>query len=211
MRLSTSTCSARPYTSSNHISRIAVLMVALTFVVQLFVTPTNAFAAPSNKKMSGTKGGGVAKVSLPTFNKKTQKWEPPANPEVGYGLTGTLLRNGPVPFFTRLTNPEDYDQAVMKFQATEQCPRDEAQGNMDAYFENPNDWAYQRVVEQNGGYKKKYGAPLDTKQIVLTVTWGVGLVYIISNIAIDVVRASLSLSYFYYGLTWSSPLPVHAI
>ncbi|KAL3933846.1 MAG: hypothetical protein SGARI_003610, partial [Bacillariaceae sp.] len=104
-------------------------------------------------------------TALPTFNKSTQRWEKPATAEKGYPIYETLLRNGPVPFFTRLTNADDYEQAVMKFQANEKSSINYAQGNMDAYFENPNDWAYQRVQEEKGGWKKDYGAPLDPKQI----------------------------------------------
>ncbi len=157
---------------------VAVKMTALLVLLGLFqlFTASHAFAASSKKS------------SLPTFNKNSQRWEEPPNAEEGYGLVGTLLRNGPVPFFTRLTNPDDYNQAVLKFQASEKCSRNVAQGNMDAYFENPNDWAYQRMVEEKGGYKKDYGAPLDKKQVVLTVTWGVGIVYILSDIALDLVR-----------------------
>ena len=45
----------------------------------------------------------------------------------------------------------------------------------DAYFENPNDWAFQRVQEERGGYKRDYGAPLDPKQVALTLVWGGGI------------------------------------
>jgi hypothetical protein len=46
---------------------------------------------------------------------------------------------------------------------------------LDAYFENPNDWAFQRVQEERGGYKRDYGAPLDPKQVALTLVWGGGI------------------------------------
>ena len=50
--------------------------------------------------------------------------------------------------------------------ANEKVGRKEAQGNMDAYFENPNDWAYQKNVERNGGYKRDYAnANTDPKQL----------------------------------------------
>jgi hypothetical protein len=38
--------------------------------------------------------------------------------------------------------------------AQDGCDRKEAQGNMDAFLENPQDWAYQKVQEKNGAYKK---------------------------------------------------------
>jgi hypothetical protein len=34
--------------------------------------------------------------------------------------------------------PETYDQAVLKYMARDGCDRKEAQGNMDAFNENPN-------------------------------------------------------------------------
>mmetsp|Transcript_26299 Transcript_26299/g.53392 ORF Transcript_26299/g.53392 Transcript_26299/m.53392 type:complete len:98 (-) Transcript_26299:3570-3863(-) len=40
--------------------------------------------------------------------------------------------------------------------ATQKVGRMEAQGNMDAYFENPNDWAFQKNAERNGAYKYDY-------------------------------------------------------
>lgn len=129
----------------------------------------------------GTKKAPTKTPGLPTFDKKTQLWSPAPGAEEPYGIGRTLLGNGPVPAFTRLTQPDDYMQAVYKFQAKEKCTIRYAQGNMDAYFENPNDWAYQRVVEENGGYKKKYGEPIPLKQVVLTAIWGLGVTGLIVN------------------------------
>ncbi len=55
-----------------------------------------------------------------------------------YGPLGSLIRQGPKPFINHLLFPEQYDQAVLKYMAGEGCDRKEAQGNMDAYLENPN-------------------------------------------------------------------------
>jgi len=45
------------------------------------------------------------------------------------GPIGSLYRAGPKPFFTRLFNPETYDQAVLKYMAQDgSCDRKEAQG-----------------------------------------------------------------------------------
>mmetsp|Transcript_888 Transcript_888/g.2068 ORF Transcript_888/g.2068 Transcript_888/m.2068 type:complete len:178 (+) Transcript_888:124-657(+) len=143
----------------------------MKFLVYLLSTLSlvNAFGSFQGKSKAATTGG------LPTFDKKSQKWSPAVDAEEPYGIGRTLLGNGPVPFFTRLTSPDDYMQAVYKFQANEKCTIRYAQGNMDAYFENPQDWAYQRTVEDNGGYKKKYGDPIPQKQIILTTVWGVGV------------------------------------
>jgi hypothetical protein len=135
----------------------------------------------------GAKSKAATKTGMPTFDTKTQLWSPAADAEEPYPIGRTLLGNGPLPAFTRLTNSDDYMQAVYKFQANEKCDIRYAQGNMDAYFENPNDWAYQRRVEERGGYKKKYGAPIPQKQVILTIVWGTGVSSLIVNFLIKMV------------------------
>ena len=44
-------------------------------------------------------------------------------PQAGYNIIGSLYRAGPMPAITRLTNPENYEQAVLKFMAKEGCGR----------------------------------------------------------------------------------------
>eukprot|EP00986_Skeletonema_menzelii_P017584 scaffold20570_cov148-Skeletonema_menzelii.AAC.5 len=89
-----------------------------------------------------------------------------------YGPIGSLYRAGPKPFFTRIFNPDTYDQAVLKYMAQDGCDRKEAQGNMDAFLENPQDWGFQKVSEQNGAYKKDYAnANMEPKQEVFIVPW----------------------------------------
>eukprot|EP00956_Cyclotella_meneghiniana_P005686 scaffold7302_cov72-Cyclotella_meneghiniana.AAC.21 len=100
-----------------------------------------------------------------------------------YGPIGSLYRAGPKPFLQRITNPDIYDQAVLKYMAQDKCDRKEAQGNMDAYLDNPQDWAYQKTCEKNGAYKKDYAnANMEPKQVALTTIWGVGVVYFIGNL-----------------------------
>ena len=118
----------RPTSKAMLLMAIAIACLALSTM-----TTVDALAGPAKPTT-------VPKSALPTFNKKTQRWEAGKDAEEGYDVIGTLLRNGPVPTFTRLTNPDDYEQAVFKFQAKEKCDINTAQGNMDAYFENPNDW-----------------------------------------------------------------------
>jgi len=144
----------------------------------------NAFGSFKAKSKAVT-----SKDGMPTFDKNTQLWSPAADAEAPYGLGRTLLGNGPLPAFTRLTSSDDYMQAVYKFQANEKSTVRYAQGNMDAYFENPNDWAYQRRCEERGGYKKKYGEPLDKKQIALTVVWGVGISGFLGNFVLTLVSS----------------------
>ena len=64
--------------------------------------------------------------------------------------------------------------------AKEQCSRIEAMGNMDAYLENPNDWAYQKMAEkEKGAAVKDYAnANMEPKQIILSTIWaGVVVVF----------------------------------
>lgn len=58
-----------------------------------------------------------------------------ADQNEGYGPVGSLIRQGPVPFFIRLVKPDTYEAAVNKYMALEKCDRNTAQGNMDAYFQ----------------------------------------------------------------------------
>jgi len=102
----------------------------------------------------------------PRFDKATQQWvptKPEEGPEGGYDIWKTLLLQGPKPFFTRLFQPNDYEQAVLKYMASDGCSREEAQGNMDAYLENFQDWTYQKLQEKKGGFKKDY-TRIDKKQ-----------------------------------------------
>jgi hypothetical protein len=51
--------------------------------------------------------------------------------------------------------------------ASENIDRNTAQSEMDAYLENPNDWAYNRL----NGYDADY-LSLEPKKIALTIVWG---------------------------------------
>jgi len=60
---------------------------------------------------------------------------------------------------------------------------------MDAFLENPQDWAYQKTCEQNGSYKKDYvNANMDTKQVALTTVWGIDVVYFFGNLAVHGIQ-----------------------
>mmetsp|Transcript_48792 Transcript_48792/g.103735 ORF Transcript_48792/g.103735 Transcript_48792/m.103735 type:complete len:215 (+) Transcript_48792:97-741(+) len=111
----------------------------------------------------------------PRFDKATQKWfttSEEEGPSAGYNVIGSLYRAGPVPFLQRIVNADTYEQAVLKYMAQEGCDRVEAQGNMDAFLENPQDWAYQKMSEKNGGARKDYAnANMDPQQIILSTVW----------------------------------------
>ena len=92
----------------------------------------------------------------------------------GYSLIGTLSRQGPIPAFVRLTQPEKYDQAITKFMLTEKCSRTEAQASMDAYFNDPIGWQLARKEFERSGYKPDYvNASQSPVQLFLTLVWGV--------------------------------------
>lgn len=52
----------------------------------------------------------------------------------GYGPLFSLLYQGPVPFFVRLSQPDIYEAAVTKFMAEEVCDRRTAQINIDIFY-----------------------------------------------------------------------------
>jgi hypothetical protein len=75
----------------------------------------------------------------PRFDPASQKWVatgPEEEASAGYGIGKTLLLRGPKPFFHRLLQPDEYDQAVLKFMASDGVSRNDAQGNMDYYLES---------------------------------------------------------------------------
>jgi hypothetical protein len=97
----------------------------------------------------------------------------------GYGPIGSLLRQGPVPFFIRIVNPSTYDAAVEKYMALEKCDRITAQANMDAYFQDPNGWAANKLRSRKTGVDINYNqANMDPKSLVLTAIWSAGLAYL---------------------------------
>eukprot|EP00984_Skeletonema_dohrnii_P014477 scaffold6088_cov140-Skeletonema_dohrnii-CCMP3373.AAC.15 len=107
----------------------------------------------------------------PTFNKQTSLWEPSTETEEPpYGAFGSFLRGGPTPFLVRVLKPSEYDQAVFKYMAQTSCSRSEAQGNMDAFFNNAADWAYQKSEEARGRPKVDY-TQLKPKDAILVITW----------------------------------------
>mmetsp|Transcript_15464 Transcript_15464/g.25444 ORF Transcript_15464/g.25444 Transcript_15464/m.25444 type:complete len:187 (+) Transcript_15464:73-633(+) len=137
----------------------------------------------------------------PRFDKTSQKWftdDPEEMAGSSYGPIGSLYRAGPKPFFTRIFNPDTYDQAVLKYMAQDGCDRKEAQGNMDAFLENPQDWGFQKVSEQNGAYKKDYAnANMEPKQVILTTVWGVGVIYFLGSLIYNGIQDQILVGSFH--------------
>lgn len=95
----------------------------------------------------------------------------------GYGPMGSLVRQGPVPFFIRITKPDTYDAAVSKYMAIEKCNRLTAMANMDAYFMDPNGWAGRKLRVKKGELEDLDYANMGTNpsQLVLTGVWAIGI------------------------------------
>ena len=123
-------------------------------------------------------------------------------PEAGYDLFGTFVRHGPKPAITRVFQPKDYEQAILKFMAQDQCDYLTAQGNMDAYLRNPADWTYQRMEDTKRGIEKKRDyVTIRINEIVLVLVWSaivfaiVGrVIYSVTN-GVDFVRSFISISW----------------
>ena len=104
----------------------------------------------------------------------------------GYDALGTFLRYGPIPTLRRLVQQYEYDQAVLKFMYQEKCSRNVAQGNMDYYFRNPNDWYARRLQEEKLGKRLDYDT-LDNTKLVLVVVW-TSIVVVFAYRAIEAVQ-----------------------
>ena len=114
------------------------------------------------------------------FDKNQDKWitnKPELEgPEAGYDIWGTVIRGGPLPFFTRLFNPDTYEQAVLKYMATDKVDRIKAQANMDNYLANANDWTYYRMQGMDPDY-----VTIDTKELSLRLVWSAVVVALVGR------------------------------
>jgi hypothetical protein len=143
-----------------------------------------AFFGSTKKASSSTK--------RPTLNPKTNRWEaaPGDDGIYPYDAVGSLLRHGPSPFFTRLTNPDEYEQAVLKYMATANVDRAEATGNMDAKLNNALDWAFRKGEERKGAPKVDY-TMLNKKQAALVIIWAVFITPLAASVVLDTVTQFL--------------------
>jgi len=125
---------------------------------------------------------------MPTFDDATQRYvkSPDDDGVMPYDAIGSALRHGPVPFITRLTNADEYEQGVLKYMGTAKVSRAEAVGNMDAKLNNPLDWSYQKMEEKNGKPKIDYTV-LDPKQAALTSVWALAITPLVINVVSSTV------------------------
>jgi hypothetical protein len=152
------------------IAIVAGLLVAFLPGVTAFV--------PHAEVSSPTKPSSSSLEMVPKFNPAEQKWIPSSEEEsdtASYPPVRSLLRHGPKAFSVRVTQPGMYDQAVLKFMAGDKVVRWEAQGNIDRFNENGQDWIFERLESKRKGYKLDY-VTLDPKQVVLSSVWA-GIVF----------------------------------
>ena len=106
----------------------AAFLLSQALVWSCFLTITFGFV-PNSRRVSNF-------VSMkPVGTKFTQLRAESQNQDDGYAPVDSLLRQGPVPFFIRLVQPDKYNSAVDKYMKLEKCSRTEAMANMDAYFQ----------------------------------------------------------------------------
>jgi hypothetical protein len=99
-----------------------------------------------------------------------------------YDPIGSLLRQGPAPCWTRLTNGNEYEQGILKYMFNARVERAEACGNIDAKLNNVMDWNYQKRAELNGAPKVDYNR-LDQKQAYLVSAWAFGITPLVISMA----------------------------
>jgi hypothetical protein len=171
--MATSLLQRRP--SSTALGPLLLLLLLSTFVPStLSFTPSYNSQRPRLHRLSAQptpkRYDPTYNKRPPVFNKSTSQWEPSSETESSYGAWGSFLRGGPSPFLVRVLQPEQYDQAVFKYMAQTSCSRAEAQGNMDQYFNNAADWAYQKQEEARGAPVVDY-TQLKPAQAVKVITW----------------------------------------
>jgi hypothetical protein len=155
-------------------------------------TTTMAFVIQKTHNPHGAATCGATSTSLtmaPRFDKSTQTWvatNANEQPSAGYPPIGSLLRQGPKPYLLRVFKPDEYEQAVLKFMAIDKCTRNEAQGNMDAFLRQPNDWSYLRMESEKKGIQIDY-VKLDQKQIALVIVWSTIVSYFVGRVAYSLV------------------------
>jgi len=125
----------------------------------------------------------------PEYDNIAQEWVITSpDQEESYGPIGSLLRGGPYSIIKRCVDPYIYDQSVLKYMATDRCDRQEAQGNIDAFNRNPNDWTYRKLQEKAGKLKKKDFGKLEGQSAVLAVTWAIGVTGTLGYLAAESAR-----------------------
>lgn len=161
------------------LSLTTAILCALSTTTYAFVLQRNGVPKPGLTALTAKK---------PKYDKMTEKWEKAADDDGNYpyDAIGSLLRHGPTPFITRLTNPSEYEQGILKYMANAGVSRAEATGNMDAKLNNAMDWMYQKTAEKNGSPKVDY-TQLKAKDAILVLVWAFGITPLAISVVLDTV------------------------
>lgn len=82
-----------------------------TILLLVLPTLTTCFAVSQQQYSAKT-----TLFMAPRFDKQEKKWYPTSPEEeasAGYGIWGSLLRQGPTPFLQRLFQADDYEQGKL--------------------------------------------------------------------------------------------------
>lgn len=142
----------------------------------LFLTKTNAFRLGSARGISrhNVKSYKNYKSSSSTGLRRFQSVNNDDDPgDRGYGVFGTLSRQGPTPALIRIFQPKKYEDAVRNWMnASGETDRNKAQASMDYYFQDPTGWQLNRLQGKNIDY---LATGQDPKELLLTGVFGVGV------------------------------------
>jgi hypothetical protein len=159
------------YRTFDRVTVLALVCVLVAFEKTLAFAPhALQESRRNNGDASASSSSHRTRANMVKFD--GDKWMPESDqegPEAGYGVARTFFRHGPTPAARRVFQPAEYEQAVLKFMANDKCSRDVAQGNMDYYLRNPNDWFAMRMQEEKSGYKFDY-VSIDAQKIVLVTS-----------------------------------------
>jgi len=141
----------------------------------------NRITGKAAGKNNSNKGRRIAKVitrdELPTLDlgKNGKIVAPTGISKTDFYLpTYTVLRSGPVSFTRRLLDGGSYEQRVYKYMKDfNEDSVMTAQGNVDAYLASADDWADQKLKEEQGVREiYDYGKPLPLERVILGSVWG---------------------------------------
>jgi len=101
----------------------------------------------------------------------------------GYGLMGSLTRQGPIPVITRVFNSEKYEEAVSNYlKSVPESTRSEAQANADAYFNDLNGYMLNKINNRKIDY---LNIGQSKSALALTGIWGINInIYDLENLSI---------------------------
>lgn len=169
------------------------MMCSIFVVVLSLAAATHAFAPTARQQSRLLSHCLIATRMVPKFENETWVAQSVEEmPGAGYDVIGTFIRQGPKPAFTRIFQPEEYEQAILKFMAAEECDRNTAQGNMDAYIRNSQQWLAKRREEESNGFKVDY-VTIKVTDVALVAGWGAIATYWVTQLTYSIVGAGVDM------------------